>query len=290
MKLVSFLREGVRTYGCVEDDEFLDFGPYGPPGATLRSILPDGLARWRELAGMVTARDRLPFARGALVAPVPNARKYLALGGNYASHAAEAEKAGIVRAPTQTWFNKQVSCINGPYAEIERPFVSEQLDYEGELGVVISRDCRHVSQENAFDVIAGYVVCNDVSVRDWQLRAPTHTLGKSFDTHGPFGPWIVTVDEIEDPHALELVTTVNGEPRQRASTRDMIHKLPALIAELTTAFTLEAGDVLSTGTPAGVGGLLDPPRYLLAGDVVRVEIEGIGHIENRVREERRPTH
>ncbi|KAF1066017.1 fumarylacetoacetate hydrolase family protein [Variovorax sp.] len=183
------------------------------------------------------------------------------------------------------WFNKQVSCVAGPFDEVHRPRVSAQFDYEGELGVVIGRRCRHVRAEEAMAMVAGYVVINDMSVRDWQLRAPTHTLGKSFDTHGPFGPWLVTRDEIPDPHALRLRTWVNGELRQDGNTAQMIHRIEAMLVELTTAFTLEPGDVLSTGSPAGVGGLMDPPRYLVPGDVVRVEIEGIGHIENRVVEE-----
>ncbi|HVW71474.1 MAG TPA: fumarylacetoacetate hydrolase family protein [Steroidobacteraceae bacterium] len=286
MRLVSFLRNGLASFGCVEGDAVLDFGATAPANATLRDYLPLGLPVWKALAGAVGSRDRVPLSQVTLLAPVPNARKFLALGGNYAAHAAEAARAGIVRTNAQVWFNKQITCINGPYAPIERPRVSTQLDYEGELGVVIARSCRHVTSDAAWSVVAGYVVCNDVSVRDWQLRAPTHMLGKSFDTHGPFGPWIVTADEIPNPHALMLETFVNGELRQRASTADMIHHVPAMLEELTTAFTLQPGDILSTGTPAGVGGLLDPPRYLVPGDVVRVEIEGIGYIENRVVEER----
>lgn len=282
MKLISFIRNGQTGFGCVEDNEVWDFSRHVRIGETLKDCLPHGLDYLRELAGRVRAQDRAQLVDVELLAPIPHPRKFLGLGGNYASHAKEAEKAGIHRAPTQTWFNKQVSCVNGPYAPIEKPFVSDMLDYEGELGVVIARPCRHVSGDMAWDYVAGYVVCNDVSVRDWQLRAPTHTLGKSFDTHGPFGPWIVTRDEVPDPHALMLRTLVNGEVRQEASTSDMIYKIPALIEELSTAFTLEPGDVLSTGTPAGVGGLFDPPRYLLPGDVVRVEIEKIGYIENQV--------
>lgn len=131
-------------------------------------------------------------------------------------------------------------------------------------------------------MVAGFVVVNDMSVRDWQLRAPTHTLGKSFDTHGPFGPWIVTPDELPDPHVLRLRTWVNGELRQDASTSEMIHRVEDMLVELGSCFTLEPGDVLCTGSPAGVGGLMDPPAYLRIGDLVRVEIEGIGAIENRV--------
>ena len=131
-------------------------------------------------------------------------------------------------------------------------------------------------------MVAGFVVVNDMSVRDWQMRAPTHTIGKSFDTHGPFGPWIVTRDEIPDPHRLRLRAWVNGELRQDGNTAEMIHRIEDMLVELTTAFTLEPGDVLTTGSPAGVGGLMDPPTYLRIGDVVRVEIEGIGFIENTV--------
>lgn len=288
MKLISFLRSGRPAFGCAVGDEALDFSPQCVPGTSLRDCLPLGLSHLKELEARVSPSDRMSLASVRLQAPIPDPHKYLALGGNYASHAAEAEKAGIHRTPVQTWFNKQVSCINGPYDPIERPFVSDQLDYEGELGVVIAKACRHVSEAQAWSVIAGYVVCNDVSVRDWQMRAPTHTLGKSFDTHGPFGPWIVTPDEVPDPHDLELRTMVNGEVRQQANTREMIHHIPALIAELSTAFTLQPGDVLSTGTPGGVGGLFSPPRYLRVGDVVRVEIEGIGHIENTVVNELHP--
>ena len=285
MRLISFLRDGRTAFGCIEGDHALDFRAAGAPFASLRDCLPGGLDLWRSLAAAVTDEDRVPLDQVELIAPVPDARNYLALGGNYRAHAEEAERAGIVRAPVQTWFNKQITCINGPYADIERPWVSEQMDYEGELGVVIGRDCRHVAAAEAWAVVAGYVVCNDVSVRDWQLRSPTHTLGKSFDTHGPFGPWIVTRDEIPDVHTLDLRVTVNGEERQRGNTGDMIYRVPEMIEELTTCFTLRAGDILSTGTPSGVGGLMSPPQYLQAGDVVRVEIEKIGHIENRVIDE-----
>lgn len=286
MKLISFIRDGRESFGCVEEDRVFDFGPYLGPGATLRAYLPLGLALFRLVRDAVRPADILPLDRAMLRAPVPDARKFLSLGGNYAGHVKEAEAAGIKRPTTQVWFNKQITCINAPHGDIERPFVSDQLDYEGELGVIIARDCRHVRADDAWDFVAGYVVCNDVSVRDWQMRAPTHMIGKSFDTHGPFGPWIVTRDEIPDPHRLDLRVLVNGDLRQQANTAEMIHRIPALIEELTTAFTLQAGDVLSTGTPAGVGGLMKPPCYLKPGDVVRVEIDGIGHIENRVVDEK----
>lgn len=284
MRLVTFHHQGRTGFGCVEGDRVLDFAPHGE-ARSLRDCLPLGIEEWRRLADAARGSGSLALADVRLTAPIPDARKFLALGGNYASHAAEAEKAGFRRGTAQIWFNKQVSCINGPYDPVVRPKVSNQLDYEGELGVIIGKDCRYKAGDAVWEHIAGYVVCCDYSVRDWQLRAPTHTLGKSFDTHGPLGPWIVTRDEIPDVHALDLKLTVNGELRQSASTADMIHKIPALIEELSTAFTLQAGDILSTGTPAGVGGLFDPPRYLVPGDVVRVEIGSIGHIENIVVDE-----
>jgi 2-keto-4-pentenoate hydratase/2-oxohepta-3-ene-1,7-dioic acid hydratase in catechol pathway len=159
------------------------------------------------------------------------------------------------------------------------------LDYEGELAFVIGRRCRHVPKARAREVIAGYTVCNDVSVRDWQMRVRTMTMGKSFDTHGPLGPWIVTSDELEDPHTLGLRTWVNGELRQDSNTKELIFDCFDLVEHLSTAFTLEPGDVISTGTPSGVGIAKKPPLLLVAGDVVKIEIEGIGTIENPVIDE-----
>jgi 2-keto-4-pentenoate hydratase/2-oxohepta-3-ene-1,7-dioic acid hydratase in catechol pathway len=156
------------------------------------------------------------------------------------------------------------------------------LDYEGELAFVVGRRCRHVPKDRARDVIAGYTVCNDVSVRDWQMRVPTMMIGKSFDTHGPLGPWLVTGDELENPHALGLRTWVNGELRQDSNTKQLIFDCFDLVEHLSTAFTLEPGDVISTGTPGGVGIAKKPPVLLVAGDVVKIEVEGIGAIENPV--------
>jgi 2-keto-4-pentenoate hydratase/2-oxohepta-3-ene-1,7-dioic acid hydratase in catechol pathway len=152
---------------------------------------------------------------------------------------------------------------------------------------VIGRRCRHVLVEHAHEVIAGYTIANDVSVRDWQLRTPTMTMGKSFDTHGPLGPWLVTPDELGDPHGLRLRTYVNGELRQDGNTRDMIYDCYRQVAHLSAAFTLEPGDVIATGTPAGIGAVRQPfPEGLLqVGDVVRVVIDGIGELRNTVVEE-----
>jgi 2-keto-4-pentenoate hydratase/2-oxohepta-3-ene-1,7-dioic acid hydratase in catechol pathway len=181
-----------------------------------------------------------------------------------------------------TYFNKQTSCVNGPYDPVYRPHVSGKLDYEGELGFVIGQRCHNVPREEAHKVIAGFVIVNDISVRDWQFRAKTMTLGKSFDTHGPFGPWIVTADEIADPHNLDVKTWVSGDLRQSFNTSDQIIDVYAQVEVLSTAFTLMPGDVISTGTGSGVGVKMDPRGYMQIGDVVRVEIEGIGYIENTI--------
>jgi 2-keto-4-pentenoate hydratase/2-oxohepta-3-ene-1,7-dioic acid hydratase in catechol pathway len=218
-----------------------------------------------------------------LLAPVLP-RKFVAIGLNYADHIAES---GLEAPKFPVFFNKQPTCVAGPGDPVHMPRVSKLLDYEGELAIVIGARCRHVPEERAREVIAGYTIANDVSVRDWQLRTPTMTLGKSFDTHGPLGPWIVTPDELEDPHDLVIRTYVNDELRQNGSTREMIYDCYQQIAHLSEAFTLEPGDVIATGTPAGIGAVRQPfPDGLLkVGDVVRIQIDGIGELRNTVVEE-----
>jgi 2-keto-4-pentenoate hydratase/2-oxohepta-3-ene-1,7-dioic acid hydratase in catechol pathway len=217
-----------------------------------------------------TGARRLPLDQVHLRPPVPHPAKVLGIGLNYAAHVAET---GATRPEYQVWFNKQRTCVIGPGDAIEIPPVSAQVDYEGELALVIGRRCRRVPAADAASVVAGFTVLNDVTVRDWQWRTPTWTLGKSFDTHGPTGPWLVTGDEVGDPHRLRLRTWVNGDLRQDASTDDMIFSCWEQVEYLSTVFTLEPGDIISTGTPAGVGMSFDPPRWLVDGDVVRIEIE-----------------
>lgn len=218
-----------------------------------------------------------------LLAPV-EPRKFLAIGLNYADHIAEA---GMDAPAFPVFFNKQATCVVGPDDVVHMPRVSNLLDYEGELAVVIGTRCRHVPEDRAHEVIAGYTITNDLSVRDWQVRTPTMTLGKSFDTHGPLGPWIVTQNELGDPHDLSIKTYVNHELRQDGNTREMIYDCYEQVAHLSQAFTLEPGDVIATGTPAGIGAVRQPfPEGLLkVGDVVRIEIEGIGELRNIVVEE-----
>lgn len=269
----------------VVDEEIVDLGVAAPelPASTtaILALGEDGLAAARAAAD--SGEGRVPLGDVRLAAPV-RPQKLLGIGLNYADHAAE-----VNREPTEfpTVFVKLPSCVTGPFDPVHRPSASEQVDYEGELGVVIGRRCRHVSREQAPEVIGGYLIANDVSVRDWQRKTRQWTLGKSFDTHGPLGPWIVTPDELGDPHALDFRTLVNGEVRQQSNTSNLIHDCYDLIAEITTACTLEPGDVIETGTPAGVALAKDPPPWLEAGDVVRIEFERIGAIENPVIEEPR---
>jgi 2-keto-4-pentenoate hydratase/2-oxohepta-3-ene-1,7-dioic acid hydratase in catechol pathway len=261
---------GEPRTGILRDEEVVDAGTLSPVELIASGVSePDG--------GRAT-----PLADVTLLAPVARPPKFFAIGLNYADHAAEAN---LATPEFPIVFAKLGSCVNGPFDAVERPRVSDQLDYEGELGVVIGRRCRHVSAADAPAAIAGYLVVNDVSVRDWQTRTPQWTLGKSFDTHGPIGPWLTTADEVADPHALAIRTWVNGELRQQSNTKHLIFDCYALVEHLSAACTLEPGDVIATGTPAGVGMLMDPPRLLRAGDVVRVEIDRIGAIENRVVDE-----
>jgi len=280
MKLVRFEQQGEAGIGKLVDGKVVASADL-PGGSSMRALLADYAALQPKLNA--AAGPGLDLASLHLLAPIDDPQKFLAIGMNYQAHADEAAAAGIPIPTSQLWFNKQVSCITGPYDAIDLPLVSEQLDYEAELAVVIGKPCRHVKESEARSVIAGYMVTNDVTVRDWQRRSPTYTLGKSFDTHGPLGPWLTTDDEITDPHALEMVLTVNGEERQRDKTSGMIYNIFQQIAYLTTVMTLLPGDVLATGTPAGVG--IAQGRFLRDGDVVRVEITGLGAIENKVRAE-----
>ncbi|HTO71115.1 MAG TPA: fumarylacetoacetate hydrolase family protein [Myxococcota bacterium] len=281
MKLATFSYAGSTRVGVVRGEEIVDLASAAPElPRDLVGFLALG-ARGRQRAGEVASASaaRLPLAEVRLEAPIPRPPKYLAIGLNYADHVAES---GAETPKVPTLFNKQSTCVVGPYDEVHLPRVSSALDYEGELAFVIGKRCRHVPRRRAPDVIAGYLVANDVSVRDWQLRTPTWTIGKSFDTHGPLGPWLTTGDELSDPHGLGIRTTVNGELRQSSNTKNLIFDCFALVEHLSTAFTLEVGDVVATGTPSGVGISMKPPRLLQVGDVVEVEIDGLGRLRNEV--------
>ena len=281
MKLIRYTQGARTSLGVVDNGHAVDLAGILPEVRSLKDVLAGGAELHQRIkAGIASSTARVPLSSVRLEAPVPDAQKYLAIGMNYEDHAEEARKAGHAVPKTQLWFNKQVTCIVGPYDDVQRPRASDKVDYEAELGVVIGTRCRHVSEADAPGVVGGYFVANDVTARDWQFASPTYTLGKSFDTHGPTGPWIVTPDEVPDPHNLEMRLTVNGELRQKQNTGTMIYNIWQQIAHLSTVMTLMPGDLIATGTCAGVG--IASNRFLQPGDVVRVEIDGIGHIENRI--------
>ncbi len=282
MKLLRFNDAGVAKLGVLMEDGIVPIDSLASEFPTMQSVVAGGADALRKIGDYVSkTRPNLALADARLIAPIERPGKYLAIGMNYGKHAAEAAKLGVAHAKHQTWFNKQTTCLSGPYDDID-PGVTEKLDYEVELGVVIGAAAKGVSEADAKAHVFGYFVANDVSARDWQFHTPTFTMGKSFDTHGPIGPWIVTADEIADPHDLALRCFVNGVLRQNSNTSQLIANVWQQIAYLSTAFTLEPGDLIATGTPEGVGVAMDPPTFLQPGDKVRCEIDGIGAIENTV--------
>jgi 2-keto-4-pentenoate hydratase/2-oxohepta-3-ene-1,7-dioic acid hydratase in catechol pathway len=288
MRLVSFsLADGPARPGLLTGDEVVDLSdPATGLPATMVELLALGPAAL-ERAGAAAAGTARRYALGEVrrQAPVPDPPAILAIGMNYWAHVAEM---GREPPEWQYWFTKQRTAITGPGDPIVLPGVSEMVDYEGELAMVIGRRCQHVPAARAHKVVAGYTIINDVSARDWQWRTPTFIMGKSFDTHAPCGPEMVTHDELGDPGALAIRTWVNDELRQDSSTADLIFGCAHMIEYLTTAFPLEPGTIIATGTPAGVGAGLDPPRFLAAGDTVRIAIEGIGELSNPVEQGGQP--
>ena len=282
MKLVRFKIGHEISCGLVLDNGIVDFNQTDLPYKDLQSIIEHGADALEKVKAYCEgASPHYTLSEVILLAPIPRPGKFLAIGMNYKKHADEADRLGVAKSSHQTWFNKQISCINDPFGTID-PGVTQQLDYEVELGVVIGKKSKYLTIENVDDAIFGYLVVNDVSARDWQFHTPTFTMGKSFDTHGPIGPWIVTRDEIKDPQTLALRCYVNGGLRQSNNTSEMIHSIHDQLIYLSTAFTLEPGDIIATGTPEGVGVAMQPQIFLQEGDIVRCEIENIGAIENKV--------
>lgn len=284
MKLATFAANGTPQLGAVVGDKVV---PLSSRGAPLARDMIDLIARWPELAA--EARRRADAGEGAqplsavtLFAPIARPGKIMAIGLNYADHIAESN----AKTPEhQTWFSKATTAAAGPFAPVEIPRASIAIDYESELVAVIGQGGRSLSGVAARRAVFGFCVGNDVSVRDWQMRTGQWVIGKSFDTHAPFGPWITTADEV-DPHALGIRGFVNGEKRQESNTRHLVFDVWAEVEHLSQAMTLEPGDLIFTGTPAGVGVAMRPPKFLQAGDVVRVEIDGLGAIENRFEPQR----
>ncbi len=285
MKLCTFqTRSRTAVVGLVIGDQVVAIADHfeAAPG-TMIDLIADWDNWQKPLAELAASGvSGTPIEAVTLLAPVPRPGKILGIGLNYADH---VEESGMDMPADQLWFAMMNTAANGPYAPVDLPKVSETLDYEAEMVFIVGKRSRHLSPQTAKNAIFGYCVGNDVSVRDWQLRTSQFILGKSFDTHAPFGPWIVTADEIDDPHQLGIRCFVNDEKRQDSGTDQLIFDCYQQIEHLSKVMTLEPGDVIFTGTPGGIGGGFKPPRWLREGDRVRVEIDGLGFIENVVRTE-----
>jgi 2-keto-4-pentenoate hydratase/2-oxohepta-3-ene-1,7-dioic acid hydratase in catechol pathway len=259
----------------VGDDQVGDLSVLG--FASLASVIQGGSAALARISGARLALT--PLAKVKLLAPIPRPNKLICVGLNYRDHAAET---GAVIPEVPTIFNKFPTCVIGPGASIVLPKVSNSPDYEAEFAFVIGKGGRHIAEADWRDHVFGYTIVNDVSARDYQRATTQWLMGKTFDTFAPMGPWIVSQEEISDPHNLSVRMVINGETLQNGNTRELIFNIPKLIAFLSSVFTLEPGDVVSTGTPSGVGAARKPPRWLLPGDDVVVQVQGIGELRNPV--------
>jgi len=284
MRLITFQAPGgAPELGAVAPDgRIAPITRAGLPGDMIELI-----AQWPQLkADAEAAAGRMETLIAAdsvtWLAPIPRPGKIMAIGLNYADHIAES---GQGTPEKQIWFSKASTAAHGPYADAQLPKASTRTDYEAELVAVIGVRGRHISRSAAPAAVFGWCAGNDVSVRDWQMRTSQWVLGKSFDTHAPFGPWIITSDEVPDPHALPIRGFVNGEKRQDSNTCNLVFNVWDQLEELSQVMTLEPGDLIYTGTPGGVGTAMRPPQFLQDGDVVRIEIEGVGTIENTFRPE-----
>ena len=252
-----------------------------PALAQVRSAVDYALARRDEKPAPDEARLTYALSEVGLYAPLINPSKVVAIGLNYLDHARES---GMEPPKNPIFFTKYTTAIVGPGSPVvlPPPEISNQVDYEVELAVVIGRAARNVSVEEAMEYVFGYTIVNDVSARDLQFQDGQWVKGKSLDTFAPMGPWVVTKDEIPDPHALRIALALNGELVQDSSTSNLIFRVPQLIAYLSKLFTLRPGDVIATGTPPGVGMARKPQRFLKPGDTMRCEVQGIGALENPV--------
>ena len=272
MKLATFDAGAGPETGIVFGEEIV---ATGLPGTMI-----DLISGWSDLEAAMSeaarSGERIALSNVKLLAPVQRPGKIFAIGLNYADHIAESK---METPPHQVWFTKAVTSINGPFDPIEVPAFAPLVDYEVELVAVIGKRGRRISAENAASHVFGYCVGNDVTERMWQHRTPQWSLGKSFDTHAPIGPWITTSDEVPDPHQLGLRCHVNGDTRQTSNTSHLVFNIWEQIEHLSQAMTLEPGDLIFTGTPGGVGAAMDPRQFLKPGDVVRCEIDDLGAIE-----------
>jgi 2-keto-4-pentenoate hydratase/2-oxohepta-3-ene-1,7-dioic acid hydratase in catechol pathway len=281
MRLVTFESGGLARPGVLSaNDTVIDLTPVG--FKTMLEFLesgPEGRAKAESFVHAPPSNAGYALGSVKLLAPIPRPRKLICVGLNYRDHAAETG-AQIPAVPTI--FNKFATAVIGPGDNIVLPRVSKAPDFEAEFAFVIGRGGRRIAAEDWPKHVFGYTLVNDVSARDYQRATTQWLMGKTFDTFAPMGPWIVTADEIPDPHSLDIQMEINGEIMQDSNTRELIFKIPDLISFLSSVFTLEPGDIVSTGTPAGVGFARKPPRYLHPGDRVTVKIPGIGELTNPV--------
>ena len=280
MQLVTYERNKQRSTGALTAFGVVDLpsASHGALPGDMLHLLQGGSAMLAQAQEAINAGSPIPLAAVQLKAPIARPGKILGIGLNYADHAAEG---GRKKPDSPLIFAKTVPATIGLGEAIHLPPVSQMVDFEGELAVVIGTLARAVSAQAALNYVAGYTICNDVSARDYQRRSG-HTPGKSFETFAPLGPAIVTRDEIPDPHLLDIRTVVSGEEMQHSNTKHLIFPIPYLIEYLSHIFPLEPGDVITTGTPSGVGVYREPPRFLKAGDTVRIEVQSIGALENPV--------
>ena len=281
MRLVTFRRGGNASEpGVLRDREVVALSGLGFPD--LLSFIRGGAraqTRARAWVAEAPADSIVPLESIQLMAPLPRPPKVICVGLNYRDH---AEETNMPIPSVPTIFAKFPTAVIGPDASIVLPKSSTRPDYEAELAFVIGEGGRHIPASEWRRHVLGYTMFNDVSSRDYQMATSQWMMGKTFDTFAPLGPWIVTADEIADPHALDISLTLNGVRMQNSNTRNLIFRIPELIAFLSSVFTLEPGDVVSTGTPSGVGFARKPPVYLQPGDEVIVRIEGLGELRNPV--------
>jgi 2-keto-4-pentenoate hydratase/2-oxohepta-3-ene-1,7-dioic acid hydratase in catechol pathway len=281
MKIASFIHDGRSSYGVVNDDTVSDAGAVlGHRYADLRSLLNSG----EGLAELASLRDApvLNVQQVQWLPVIPNPDKVLCVGLNYLKHIVETGRE-VPKYPTL--FTRFASSQVGHDQPLILPKASTAFDFEGELAIVIGKAGRHISKANALEHIAGYSLFNDGSIRDWQKHTLQFTAGKNFVGSGSFGPWLVTTDEITDINSLALETRLNGDVVQREGLDDLLFKIPDLIEYISTFTELLPGDVIATGTPGGVGAFRTPPLWMKPGDVVEVEVEGIGTLKNTVNAE-----
>ncbi len=279
MKLLSFLRDGAHAYGCVVDDGVVDLGRhFGARAPDLKALIAaDLLTDARSYAA--GADERLPLAGLSLLPVIPNPGKIVCIGLNYHEHVKETQRQNTEHP---TLFLRVAESQVGHLQPLVRPIETARFDYEGEIALVIGKPGRRIAAEQAWEHIAGYACYNDGSVRDWQAASNQWTAGKNFSRTGGFGPWMVTSDEIRPGQELTLVTRLNGEEMQRSTTAMLIHSIPELLRHISIFTPLEAGDVIVTGTPGGIGARRTPPVFLVPGDVVEVQVSEIGTLRNPV--------